>query len=226
MRVLVLDDDDGFGSAVREALSRDGDAVDWIHSGRELFDAMQIQRYDCLVLSLGLRDMSAELLLRQVRLRDSGVAILAITPNALDVRQRIHLLDAGADDYLAQPVDLHELGARLRAVARRSAEFASLGETIEHGALRLYPGRHEASWKGRSVDLTRREFWLLEILVRHKHEILSRARLEEALYGHDEAVDSNVIEVHVHKLRRKIVPELIVTKRGQGYQLGAEDDLR
>jgi two-component system response regulator QseB len=131
------------------------------------------------------------------------------------VADRVTGLDAGADDYLVKPFDLDELAARIRAVQRRSGGRAE--PVLEHGPLRLDPGAHEVRLEGAPVALSRREFALLEALLEHPGRPVSRARLEERLYGWEDAVESNAVEVHVHALRRKLGARLIRTLRGIGY---------
>jgi DNA-binding response OmpR family regulator len=133
---------------------------------------------------------------------------------------RITLLDLGADDYLVKPVDLEEVSARVRSVTRRAQSVQGGAAVLTHGPLKLQPARRSATWAGNVVALTNKEFWVLETLVRRKNQVLTRAQLEDALYGWGEEVDSNAIEVYIHFLRRKFHPLLIRTIRGAGYQLG------
>lgn len=136
---------------------------------------------------------------------------------------RLRLLELGADDYLVKPVDLDEVAARVRAVTRRAQQArAGDGSVLSHGELKLQPARRTAIWKGSPIALTNREFWLLEALVRKKGQIVSRERLEEALYGWGDDVDSNTVEVYIHHLRRKLDRGLIKTVRGLGYHLAEE----
>jgi DNA-binding response OmpR family regulator len=141
------------------------------------------------------------------------------------VDNRIRMLDLGADDFLVKPFDLNELAARVRAVARRAASGGELRD-LHHGPLSLHPRNRTALWHGELVPLSNKEFWLLETFLRHKGHILSRAQLEEALYGWGEETESNTVEVYVHHLRRKFAAALISTVRGVGYQLGREDAIR
>jgi two-component system, OmpR family, response regulator QseB len=137
------------------------------------------------------------------------------------VHDRIAGLDAGADDYLVKPFDLDELAARVRALLRRASGRAS--PRIEHGALSLDPATHEVRFAGRAVAVSAREFALLHALAERPGAVLSRAQLEEKLYGWNEAVGSNAVEVHVHNLRRKLADDVIVNVRGLGYRLAVGD---
>lgn len=219
MRLLVVEDDDLLGAAVQKGLTRSGYAVDWIRAGNDAMPAMATHKYDGLLLDLGLPDMCGEILLKSVRQRDSSISVVVMTARGA-VHDRVSLLDIGADDYMIKPVDLDELGARLRAVTRRAHESGNSYTELEHGALKLVPSRHLAMWHGEAVRLTNKEYWLLETFMRAKNLILTRARLEDTLYGWGEEIGSNTVEVYIHFLRRKFCSGLIQTVRGVGYQLG------
>jgi DNA-binding response OmpR family regulator len=220
MRLLVVEDDDILGSAVQKSLTRFGYAVDWIRKGSDLAIAMRTHEYDGVLLDLGLPDACGEVLLKSIRARKPGMWVVVMTARG-GIQDRISLLDIGADDYMVKPVDLDELGARLRAVARRVHSRRDSEIEIEHGALKLIPARRAATWQGEPVQLTNKEYWLLETFLRKKNHILTRAQLEEALYGWGEEVGSNTVEVYIHFLRRKFSNSLIETVRGLGYQLGS-----
>jgi DNA-binding response OmpR family regulator len=222
MRLLLVEDNELLGSAVHKGLARFGYAVDWIRSGKDVLAALVSCNFDCVLLDLGLPDVTGETLLQNIRRRGLAVPVIVTTARG-GVSDRINLLDIGADDYMVKPVDLDELSSRIRAVLRRGQGKAQAGGEPEHGPLKLYPARRMATWKGDVVPLTNKEFWLLETLVRRKNQVLSRAQLEEALYTFDVEVESNAVEVHVHYLRRKFSPALIQTVRGVGYQLGPEN---
>ena len=219
MRVLVIEDDDLVGSAIQRELERTGYVADWANCGEAMTAAMLLHDYDCVLLDLGLPDTSGETLLKSIRSRVPGMPVIVITARG-GVQDRINLLDIGADDYLTKPIDLDELGARVRAVLRRASSISELSEDAEHGPLKLHPARRCATWNGQLVLLTNKEYWLLETLVRKKNQVVTRAQLEEALYGWGEDVGSNAVEVYVHFLRRKFGNKLVHTVRGVGYQLG------
>jgi DNA-binding response OmpR family regulator len=219
MQILVVEDDDLVGSAIQRSLMRAGYAVDWARTGEDVVAAMQSQEYDGVLLDLGLPDMQGETLLKGIRARSPGMPVIVITARG-GVQDRISLLDIGADDYMTKPVDLDELAARLRAVLRRVSAAPEVLDETEHGPLKLFPSRRCATWHGNVVPLTNKEYWLLETLVRKKSLVVTRAQLEEALYGWGEEVGSNAVEVYIHYLRRKFGTGLIRTVRGVGYQLG------
>jgi DNA-binding response OmpR family regulator len=220
MRVLVVEDDDLLGGAVQQGLARSGYAVDWIRTGKEADLAVYGHDYDSVLLDLGLPDIPGETVLKSIMSRKPHLSIVVMTARNT-VHDRVHLLDIGADDYMVKPVDLAEVGARLRAVVRRVQAEREVVPEIEYGGLKLLPSRRKAIWRGKVVDLTNKEYWLLEIFLRRRSQILTRAQLEGTLYGWGEEVGSNAVEVYIHFLRRKFCPGLIQTVRGIGYQLGA-----
>ena len=221
MRILEIEDDDMLGLAVQTGLKQLGFAVDWVSNGADAAVAVSTHQYDAVMLDLGLPDMSGESLLKLIRARNPGIVVMVMTAR-YGIRDRINLLDIGADDYMVKPVDLDELSARLRAVMRRVTSTPP-PEGEELGALKLFPARRAASWHGTPVELTSKEYWLLETLVRRRHQVLTRAQLEEALYGWGEEVGSNAVEVHIHFLRRKFSARFIQTVRGVGYQLSSDE---
>lgn len=219
MRILIVEDDTLFGSAIQKSLLRAGYAVDWIESGQELIGAMRAAEYECVMLDLTLPGVSGEKCLETIRQRSPGLSVIVVTARG-GLMDRIRLLEIGADDYLVKPVDLDEVNARVRAITRRAQQAQGGGSAVlTHGELKLQPARRTATWKGQVIPLTNREFWLLETLVRKKSQIVSRERLEEALYGWGDEIDSNTVEVYIHHLRRKLGPGLILTVRSLGYHL-------
>ncbi len=216
MRILLVEDDAMLGEAVRRALTLGGNAVDWVRDGDAAGDALAGEPYDVVLLDLGLPRRGGLDVLRELRRRGRRVPVLIVTAQDA-IADRVAGLDAGADDYLTKPFDLDELAARIRALQRRSAGRAE--PVLENGPLTLDPARHEVRLAGEVVPLSAREFALLHALLEHPGRPMSRTRLEERLYGYDEQVESNAIEVHVHSLRRKLGPEWIKTLRGVGYMV-------
>jgi len=216
VRILVVEDDSLLGDALRIGLRREGFAVDWVQDGAKAWAALASQPFAAVVLDLGIPGISGLELLRRLRERKNAVPVLILTARDA-IPDRIAGLDSGADDYLAKPVDLGELAARLRALCRRSGGRAEA--VLRVGALALDPAAHEVAFRGRAVELSAREFALLHELARSAGRVLSRDQLAERLYGFHEELESNAIEVHVHHLRRKLAPEAIVTVRGVGYLL-------
>ena len=216
MRVLLAEDDAMIGAAVQDRLRGQGLAVDWVRDGRAAETALMGDVYDLLLLDLGLPGREGLAVLRGLRGRGSTLPVVILTArDAVD--DRVAGLDAGADDYVVKPFDLKELEARLRAVLRRRAGRAS--SVIEHGRLTLDLSSHELRRDGVAVPVSPREFALLHALLERPGRILSRAQLEERLYGWGEEVGSNVVEVHIHSLRRKLGADLIRNVRGVGYRI-------
>ena len=216
MRVLVVEDDPMIGEAVVAGLAADGYAVDWVRDGRSAELSIGTHPYALVLLDIGLPARSGIEVLKGMRARKLDVPVLIITARDT-VADRIAGLDAGADDYLVKPFDLDELSARVRALLRRAAGRAE--PLIQRGALTLNPATHEVRLHDKSVDVSAREFALLLALAERAGSVVSRSQLEEKLYGWNEAVGSNAIEVHVHNLRRKLGESVIRNVRGLGYTL-------
>jgi len=217
MRLLLVEDDPIIGDGVRRGLRQDRFALDWVRDCAEAELALDGTDYDLVLLDLGLPDRPGLEWLQALRRRGDPVPVVILT--AVDaVPERIAGLDAGADDYLVKPFDLDELAARIRAVLRRRGGRAE--PLLTHGTLQLNPATHETTWQGRPITLSGREFRLLEALLERPGAVLSRAQLEERLYGWGEEIESNAVEVYVHKLRKKLGPDIIRTVRGVGYLLG------
>ena len=218
MRVLLVEDDELLGDGLQRALKADGYTVDWIKAGNQVVPALEQEHFDLVLLDLGLPGMDGVSALRLLRKRDHPVPVLILSArDQLD--DRVAGLDAGADDYLVKPFDLAELRARIRARLRRGNQ--EVVNEIIVGELRISPDTMEV-WRGdQTVALSRREFALLLELASHRGRVMTRERLEQALYGWQEDVESNVLEVHIHHLRKKLGSELIRTVRGVGYSMVA-----
>jgi two-component system, OmpR family, response regulator QseB len=216
MRVLVVEDDAMIGRAVVAGLHEQGYAVDWVRDGQEAELALAHAVYDVALLDLGLPRRDGLEVLKGVRRAKNDLPVLIITARD-SVADRIAGLDSGADDYLVKPFDLDELLARTRAVVRRHGGRAQ--PETSYGALTLDPVRRRVVFEGREVELSPREFAVLEALMKDPGAVVSRERLEDAVYGWGEEIGSNSIEVHVHHLRRKLAPELIRNVRGVGYRI-------
>jgi two-component system, OmpR family, response regulator len=214
MRILIVEDDRHIGSALQRALRADDYAVDWVLDGRSAETALQHGQYDLALLDLGLPHKDGIDVLKTLRARHDRVPVLVLTARdtAADV---VRGLDSGADDYLIKPFDLEVLLARIRALARRSGGRAE--PVIAHLDVTLDPTTREVSRGGSPVALAPKEFAILEALLSRPGAVLSRAQLEEKLYGWGEEIESNAVEVYVHGLRRKLGPDFIRNVRGVGY---------
>ncbi len=214
MRILLVEDDPSLGDGLSIGLRQVGHAVDWVRDGEEADLALKTEEFDLLVLDLGLPGLEGMAVLRRLRGRGQTLPVLILT--ARDATHvKVQALDAGADDYLVKPIDLDELAARARALARRSAGHAVPLLTL--GDLELDPAARMARLEGVPVDLSGREFALLLALAENAGRAMTRTQLEGAVYGWQDEPGSNTIEVHVHHLRRKLGTERIRTLRGIGY---------
>jgi two-component system, OmpR family, response regulator len=216
LRVLLAEDDPMIGASIRRGLRQDGFAVDWVEDGRAAEEALSTDVHDALVLDLGLPKRSGLDVLAAMRRRGDARPVLVLTARDA-VADRVAGLDAGADDYLVKPFDLDELAARLRALLRRGSGRAA--PVLSAGGVELTPATREVRFKGEPVAVSPREFALLEALLARPGTILSRAQLEEKLYGWSDPVESNAVEVHIHTLRKKLGAEFIRNVRGVGWMV-------
>jgi DNA-binding response OmpR family regulator len=217
MRILLVEDDRMIGESVRAALRQDGHAVDWVRDGRSAESTVASEELDIVLLDLGLPQRDGLEVLRAMRSRHDQTSVIVLTARDA-LADRIAGLDAGADDYLVKPFELEELAARIRAVARRKA---GRGEpAVEIGDVRLDPSMRQVTRGGEPVVLSAREYAVLEALMARPGAILSRAQLEDRLYGWGDAVESNAVSVYIHQLRRKLGNDFIRNVRGVGYYIG------
>jgi DNA-binding response OmpR family regulator len=216
MRLLLAEDDPMIGEAVRRGLAQDGFAVDWVRDGHAAELALAENVHEVLLLDLGLPRKEGLDVLAAMRRRGDARPVLVLTARDA-VADRVAGLDAGADDYLVKPFELTELAARIRALARRQSGRAA--PRIDLGAVTVDPATREVCVDGAPVPLSGREYALLEALAARPGAILSRAQLEERLYGWKESVESNAVEVHLSSLRRKLPPGTIRNVRGLGWML-------
>ncbi len=216
MRILLAEDDPQLGDGLMVGLRQAGHAVDWVKDGQAADLALQSEPFDLLVLDLGLPRLEGLEVLRRLRARGQALPVLILT--ARDATgDKIAGLDAGADDYLVKPIDLDELAARVRALARRAAGSAQ--PVLQLGDLRIDPAARAVSLADTPVELSVREFSLLQLLAENAGRVMTRAQLEASLYGWHDEPDSNALEVHIHHLRRKLGAERIRTLRGVGYMM-------
>jgi two-component system OmpR family response regulator/two-component system response regulator QseB len=222
MRLLLVEDDRMIGESVRTALRQDGHAVDWVRDGRAADETLQSERFDLVLLDLGLPDLGPRHrdgldVLRALRARQDATPVIVLTArDALE--DRVAGLDAGADDYLVKPFELDELAARMRAVLRRHGGRADTA--LECDGVRLDPATKQVTLHGAPVTLSAREIAVLEALMLRPGAILSRAQLEDRLYGWGDEIESNAITVYIHQLRRKLGANFIKNVRGVGYYVG------
>ncbi|MBV2187259.1 MAG: response regulator transcription factor [Rhizobium sp.] len=217
MRILLIEDDTVLGAAVRDQIAADGHSVDWVMRLDAAGDALVAAAYDLVLLDLMLPDGRGIPFLKTLRGRGDVTPVIILT--ALDqVSDRIGGLNAGADDYLVKPFDLAELSARIGSVARRYT--GNPNPIITLGPLQIDLAARSVLANGKSIVLTAREWVLFEAFLQRPGQLLSKAQLEERLYSFDTEIDSNAIEVHVSRLRKKLGAHVIKTERGLGYRLG------
>lgn len=222
MRLLLVEDDTMIGETVRELLRAETFAVDWVRDGEAADTVLQTEQFDLVLLDLGLPRLDGVEVLRRMRARKDATPVLIVTARDA-VQDRVAGLDAGADDYVLKPYDLDELLARIRALIRRSSGQADSVRDI-HG-LRLNPITHEAlrlSVDGgppTPIQLSAREWAVLEVLMARPGVVYSRAQIEDKLYGWKDEVSSNAVEVYIHGLRKKLGNAVIETVRGLGYTM-------
>lgn len=214
MRILLVEDDSLLGEGLYAGLQRENYSLDWIKNGEMALIAMMETEYDAVILDIGLPKMSGLDVLRQARDKGNKIPVLILTAQDA-VSDRVDGLDAGADDYLVKPFEFTELCARLRALTRRSRGLTQ--QTIRHKNIEIDPAAHSVKLNNEKIDLSRREFSLLEELITNTGRVLSKSQLEEKLYSWGDEIGSNTIEVHIHHLRKKFGTELIKTVRGVGY---------
>ncbi len=217
MRLLLVEDDRMIGESLRRALRQCGYAVDWVRDGRAADGTLSSERFDLVLLDLGLPQRDGMEVLQALRARGDRTPVIVLTARDA-LACRVQGLDSGADDYVVKPFELDELLARMRAVVRRKSGRAE--PAIEVGGVTLDPSTHEVSRDGVPLALSAREYSVLEALMLRPGAILSRAQLEDLLYGWGEELESNAISVYVHQLRRKLGEGFIHTVRGVGYYVG------
>ncbi|BFI95865.1 MAG: response regulator [Rhodanobacter sp.] len=219
MHIMLVEDDAEIGEAIRHALVQQSCAVTWLRNGREAMLGLDDQSADLVLLDLGLPDRDGFDVLAEARRKGIRTPILVMTARD-GLEARVRGLDLGADDYLVKPFHLDELSARIRSLTRRVRGLAD--NIIEAGGLQMNLASGEVTFRGAAVVLTRREFALLRALMERAGRIVHRETLENSVYGMDNPVEGNALEVQVHWLRRKLSAETIRTVRGIGYMLPRE----
>jgi len=216
MRILLAEDDPMLGDGLRAGLRQQGFQVDWVRDGMAAEREIGTGDYQAAVLDLGLPQKDGLDVLLALRVKKITTPILVLTARDA-VPDRIKGLDLGADDYVLKPVDLYELGARLRSLVRRS--HGQTQDVLTCGNLQLNPSARLVTLDAQAVSLSTREFDLLHVLLLNMGRVLSREQLEQQLYSWGHEVESNAVEVHIHHLRKKLRADLIQTVRGIGYTM-------
>jgi len=219
MRLLIVEDDRMIGESLEEALRKEQYATDWVQDGIAATLALATHSYDLILLDIGLPKKTGLQVLSDYRKQGGNTPVLLITARDA-ISDRIQGLDAGADDYLVKPFDLNELFARLRALLRRNSGHATL--ECSHAGLILNPASHTAIFKQQPMELSAKEFAVLHALIINPGILVSRDTLEQSLYGWNEEIESNTVEVYIHQLRKKLGADFIINVRGVGYKLRVE----
>jgi len=223
MRYLVIEDEPGMARFIHQGLSEQGHAVDVIRDGLEGLDYALASPYDAILLDIMLPNMNGLQLLREIRTQGVKTPVLLLTARG-EVDDRVEGLDSGADDYLVKPFAFSELLARLRALVRRPPLQAA--PILQMGDLRMDVAAHEVQRAGKRIELSPREFALLELFLRHPHQVLSRTQIAQHVWNLDYYAETNVVDVYIGYLRRKIgrgfASPLIHTVHGVGYRLSTE----
>ncbi len=214
MRLLLVEDDELLGDAVKTGLTQFGYIVDWLKDGEAARAALKSESFELIILDLGLPKLSGINLLQSIRHDGNTTPVIILTARE-SVESRVKGLDCGADDYIIKPFDLNELSARIRALIRRSQGRADT--TLQYRNVTLDPSAHSVMVDDVLINVPRREFSLLQKLLENSGHVLSREQLMQSIYGWDEDVDSNALEVHIHNLRKKLNANYIRTIRGVGY---------
>ena len=214
MRLLLIEDDECLGDAVQTGLTQFGYVVDWLKDGQSAKLAIRSELFEAIILDLGLPRLSGLGFLQAIRKEGNVTPVIILTARD-SVEDKVKGLDSGADDYLIKPFDLNELGARVRALVRRATGRADA--ILTYRDLTLDPAAHVVCVNNIAVNVSRREFALLQKLLENRGHVLSREQLMQSIYSWNEEVDSNVLEVHIHNLRKKLNANYIRTIRGIGY---------
>lgn len=223
MRILLLEDDKTLGEAMAKSLTHAGYATDWVERTSDALHALSVENFDVLILDLGLPDGDGYEVIRHLRQRGQLLPVLILTARDT-VEDRVQGLDLGADDYVVKPISMAELHARVRALIRRRAGIGS--SRFKIGRLELDSAAQQAYLDGQSLELSGREWGVLEYLSTHEKRIVSKEQLIQAITGWDQELSANAIEAYVHRVRKKLEHSgvTIRTVRGLGYMLGESDD--
>lgn len=215
MRILLVEDDHLLGDTVQRALEAEGYAADWLREGNLALATLKAETYDLAVLDLRLPGQSGLEILRAMRQQQMETPVLVLTA-CDDIRDKVDVLDSGADDYLTKPFDMDELFARVRSLLRRTGSRAP---TLQGGEVVMDPAARSVFYQGRPIpDLTAKEFAILELLLRNKGRFVTKQRLLEGSTSWGEEVESNTVEVYISRLRKRFGHDRIETLRGVGYR--------
>lgn len=217
MRLLIVEDDGLLGDGLQAVLQQRGHTVDWVQDGVTAEHALGQERYDLAILDLQLPGLTGQEILKRLRSSQNDIPVLILTARS-ELTERVSMLNKGADDYVVKPFEMEELCARIQALHRRHKGHASPLLTVDN--LSLDPQAHIVTVDDHTVNLSGREFSILQLLLENRGRVISRSQIEETLYGWGDEVESNAVEVHIHHLRKKLKINPIRTIRGVGYIIG------
>lgn len=223
MKLFLVEDDIMIGESLQRALRKSGYAVDWVQDGQDVQVSLQSSDYALIILDLGLPGEDGFSILSTLRKSGNSIPVLILTARDA-VSSKVQGLDMGADDYMLKPFALEELEARIRLLLRRQNGQHS-SSVLTHGDLSIDTATHKVVLKDKAYSLSSKEFALLAVLMERKGSVFSRAQLEEKLYGWNEEVGSNAIEVHIHQVRKKLGKNIIKNIRNVGYSLADENEI-
>lgn len=216
MHILLIEDDKIIGESLVHIFQDKKFNVDWFEDGESCIIAVKNQNFDVIILDLNLPDISGEKLIQIIRQQKKSTPIMIIsTRNSVD--DKVNILDMGADDFLCKPFDSNELIARIKSINRRNKGIAS--SIIKHDKITIDVERKIFTYKNKIIELTPKEFTILQNLVENKTKPLSKQHLENLLYSWSDEIESNTIEVHIHNIRKKTFDNIIKTVRGIGYKI-------
>lgn len=219
MKLLLVEDDQMLGEGLQKALRQTGYSVDWVQNGSDVELAVENAEYALIILDVGLPGKDGFAILKSLRTQKNNISVLLLTARD-SITDRVSGLDIGADDYMTKPFALEELEARIRLLLRRKS--GNKTNELSVGALTLNLNTKEIHYGDNVVSLSAKEFALMHLMMEQPSTVFSRPRLEDSLYGWNEEVESNSVEVHIHQIRKKLGKEVIRNTRNVGYQIGVE----
>lgn len=217
MKILLVEDDVMIGEGLQKTLQKSGYSIDWVQDGGDVTLCLENNDYALMILDLGLPNKDGIQILKDLRAQNSDITVLILTARD-SVQDRVMGLDCGADEYMLKPFALEELEARIRLLSRRKEGLKT--NNLSVGSLSLDLGTHEVIYGDKHYTLSAKEFSLMQILMESPRNIFSRTQLEELLYGWNEEVESNSVEVHIHQIRKKLDKDVIKNTRNVGYSIG------
>ncbi len=218
MRILLVEDDELIGEGLRQGLISYQYTVDWVKNGMAAWSAIQHEHFDLIILDINLPKLSGEEVLKNIRSKNIAIPVIILT-SLNTTESLVRNFDIGADDYITKPFNLEALCARIRAIRRRFNNIGNTNTILKTGDISLDPATRVVCKGEKMVELSRREFVLLQILMENVGKVVQREQATQSMYGWGYDIDSNALEVHIHNLRKKLKLKNLITVRGVGYML-------